>query len=98
MAENSEKKHTSQSRAVTPEVRRFVEGLDEKYRMLVILKAQLYGNRWEPMLEDLRNRLHGKPYIFKLAGRIKEDMERIERMRLFEAEHGIDLGELVEFN
>jgi hypothetical protein len=98
MAENSEKKHTSQSHAVTPEVRRFVEGLDEKYRMLVILKAQLYSNRWDPMLEDLKNRLDGKPYIFKLAGRIKEDIERIERMRSFEIEHGVDLSELVEFN
>jgi hypothetical protein len=98
MVENSEKKHVPPPRSVTPEVRRFVESLDEKHRMLVILKAQLYGNCWEPMLEDLRNRLEGKPYIFKLAGRIREDVERIEKMRSFETEHGIDLSELVEFN
>jgi hypothetical protein len=63
--------------------------------MLVVLKAQLYGGSWEPMLDDLKNRLAGKPYIFKLANRIKDDIERIEQMRDFEAEHGIDLTEYV---
>jgi len=98
MAENAENKHAPQNHSVDAEVRRFVENLDEKHRMLVILKSQLYGNRWEPMLEDLRNRLEGKPYIFKLAGRIKEDIERIEKMQIFETEHSIDLSVLVEFN
>jgi hypothetical protein len=64
--------------------------------MLVILKAQLYGGEWEPMLDDLRNRLAGKPYIFKLTNRIKDDIERIERMRGFEAEHNIDLADYVD--
>jgi hypothetical protein len=98
MAENAEKKHAPENRSVDPEVQRFVENLDEKHRMLVILKSQLYGNRWEPMLEDLRNRLEGKPYIFKLAGRIKEDIERIEQMKTFETDHDVDLSTLVEFN
>ena len=64
--------------------------------MLVILKRQLYDGSWEPMLDDLRNRLAGKPYIFKLANRIQDDVERIERMRQFEAEHDIDLADYVE--
>jgi hypothetical protein len=98
MAENAEKKHAPENRPADPEVQRFVESLDEKHRMLVILKSQLYSNRWEPMLEDLRNRLEGKPYIFKLAGRIKEDIERIEQMKVFETQHGVDLSTLVEFN
>jgi hypothetical protein len=38
----------------------------------------------------------GKPYIFKLANRIKDDVERIEQMREFEQEHNIDLTEHVE--
>ena len=98
MAENAEKKLAHENRSVDPEVQRFVENLDEKHRMLVILKSQLYGNRWEPMLEDLQNRLEGKPYIFKLAGRIKEDIERIERMKSFETDHNVDLSTLVEFS
>ena len=74
----------------------YVNRLGDEQRMLVALKAQLYGGSWEPMLDDLRNRLAGKPYIFKLATRIQDDIERIEQMQKFEAEHGIDLAEHVE--
>ncbi len=90
-----EKDKTNELSAV-PEVQSFVQSLDEQHRMLVILKSQLYGGRWEPMLEDLQNRLEGKPYIFKLANRIKDDVERIERMRAFEAEYEIDLVDFVK--
>ncbi len=81
--------------AVEQAVGDYVNGLSEEYRMLVILKAQLYGGSWEPMLDDLRNRLAGKPYIFKLANRIQDDLERIEEMRMFEAGHDVDLADYV---
>ena len=74
----------------------FVSDLSDESRMLVVLKAQLYGGSWEPMLEDLENRLEGKPYIFKLANRIQDDIERIEQMMEFEPEHDIDLADYVE--
>ena len=74
----------------------FVKGLSEEQKMLVTLKSQLYEGSWEPMLDDLRNRLEGKPYIFKLASRIQDDIERIEQMREFESEHNVDLSEFVE--
>lgn len=74
----------------------FVRGLDEPQRMLVILKSQLYGGQWEPMLEDLQNRLEGKPYIFKLANRIKDDVERIHCLQVFEQENGVDLADYVK--
>jgi hypothetical protein len=74
----------------------YVNRLGDEQRMLVALKAQLYGGSWEPMLDDLRNRLAGKPYIFKLATRIQDDIERIEQMQTFEAEHNIDLADHVE--
>lgn len=80
---------------VTDAVNNFVNGLGEESRMLVILKVQLYEGSWEPMIEDLRNRLVGKPYIFKLANRINDDIERIERMSEFEGEHKIDLADYV---
>lgn len=93
MAQQGEKnKGTSENSAVDS----FVRGLDEPHRMLVILKAQLYNGQWEPMLEDLRNRLEGKPYIFKLANRIKDDIERIHRLRIFEDENGVDLTDYVK--
>ena len=82
--------------SVDPQVDAFVRMLNDQYRMLVVLKAQLYGGRWEPMLEDLQNRLEGKPYIFKLANRIKDDVERIQLMQTFEKEHDVDLSDFVK--
>jgi hypothetical protein len=82
--------------AVRHDVSDYVKTLSEEYRMLVVLKAQLYGGNWEPMLDDLRNRLAGKPYIFKLANRIHDDIERIEQMQKFEHDHNIDLADYVE--
>ena len=79
-----------------PTVGLFVQGLDEPQRMLVILKSQLYGGQWKPMLEDLENRLEGKPYIFKLANRIKDDVERIRSLQVFEQENGVDLADYVK--
>jgi len=81
---------------VDKQVRDFVDSLSEEYCMLVVLKAQLYDGTWEPMLDDLRNRLTGKPYIFKLANRIQDDIERIEQMQQFEAEHNINLADYIK--
>ncbi|MHC4120170.1 MAG: hypothetical protein ACYSWO_21975 [Planctomycetota bacterium] len=97
MDEPSENSDRGVETSVGKEVSDFVAGLSDEHRMLVVLKAQLYGGTWEPMLDDLQNRLAGKPYIFKLANRIKDDIERIEQMRDFEQEqHNIDLTEHVE--
>ena len=74
----------------------FVDGLSDEHRMLVVLKAQLYGGTWEPMFDDLKNRLEGKPYIFKLVNRINDDIERIQQMQNFEEEHEVDLADYVE--
>lgn len=74
----------------------YVRSLREEHGMLVALKTHLYGGSWEPMLDDLRNRLAGKPYIFKLVNRIQDDIERIEQMRRFEIEHNIDLADYVD--
>jgi len=82
--------------AVSQVVRDYIARLSNEHKMLVILKAQLYGGSWEPMLDDLRNRLTGKPYIFKLVNRIKDDIQRIEDMRKFEDEHQIDMADYVE--
>ena len=93
MAQESKKEDLM---TANPTVDSFVQGLDEPQRMLVILKAQLYGGKWEPMLEDLENRLEGKPYIFKLANRIKDDVERIQRLKVFEQDNGVDLADYVK--
>lgn len=96
MDEPSDKSHKGLETSVIKAVERYVAGLSNEHRMLVILKVQLYDGSWEPMLDDLQNRLAGKPYIFKLANRIKDDIERIEQMQKFEKDHNVDLADYVE--
>ena len=96
MAEPAGNNDKSSETAVSKVVSDFVNGMSEEHRMLVVLKAQLYGGTWEPMLDDLQNRLAGKPYIFKLVNRIKDDIERIEQMAQFEAEHNVDLADYID--
>jgi len=91
--ENSDKGSKTKASKVVED---FVAGLSDEHRMLVILKAQLYDGTWEPMLDDLENRLAGKPYIFKLVNRIKDDIERIGQMQKFEKENNVDLADYVE--
>jgi len=96
MAKSGQNSGNAGQTAISRTVTDFVNSLSEEHRMLVILKAQLYGGSWEPMLDDLKNRLAGKPYIFKLANRIKDDIERIEYMKSFEEKYNIDLADYVE--
>ena len=98
MDEPGENSNEGVGTSVSKVVSDYIAGLSDEHRMLVILKAQLYGGTWEPMLDDLQNRLDGEPYIFKLANRIKDDVERIEQMHKFEEEHNIDLTEYVELS
>jgi len=88
----------SSSGAADKTVGDFVKNLTEEQRMLIVLKAQLYNGSWAPMLDDLRNRLTGKPYIFKLANRIQDDIERIEKLSAFENEHNVDLASYVDLS
>ena len=98
MDEPSKNSNKGLETSVSKEVSDFVARLSDEHRMLAILKAQLYGGTWEPMLDDLQNRLEGKPYIFKLANRIKDDIDRIEQMRKFEQEHNVDLSDFCELS
>ncbi|MHC4293237.1 MAG: hypothetical protein ACYSTX_02995 [Planctomycetota bacterium] len=90
------KSHKRQESTVDNTIEEYIERLSEEHRMLVVLKSQLYDDNWEPMLDDLRNRLKGKPYIFKLANRIQDDIERIEEMRHFENINNIDLTDYID--
>jgi len=76
--------------------RRFVQGMPSEEKMLVVLKRELYEGSWDEMVADLQARLDGRPYIFKLAHRIADDLERIARLREFEQTCGVDLSEYVD--
>jgi hypothetical protein len=97
--EKAEKKPKSQRNGSdTQAVTAYVSALSNEYKMLIALKAQLYGGNWKPMLDDLSNRLDGKPYIFKLVNRINEDVGRITEMKAFEDENGVDLAKCVDLS
>ena len=98
MAQSAQNNDDRDDSAAGRLVQDYVKMLSAEQKMLVILKAQLYGGSWEPMLEDLNNRLAGKPYIFKLANRIKDDIERIEQMRKFENDNAVNLEDFVSLD
>ncbi|MBI5369084.1 MAG: hypothetical protein HZA54_18760 [Planctomycetes bacterium] len=74
---------------------KFCEGLEEEERMLIVLRDELYGGSWDKMLGDLRDRLRGRPYIFKLVNRIKQDVARIEKLQAYEQKNGINLTDFL---
>ena len=74
MDEPSENSNKSDNTAVSKVAGNFADSLSDEHRMLVVLKTELYGGTWEPMLDDLQNRLAGKPYIFKMIKRMKDDI------------------------
>lgn len=77
-------------------VEEFVQGLTSEERMLVVLNRELYEDDWDEMVTDLKARLEGRPYIFRLAHRIADDLERIQRLRDFEGRHEVRLGDYVK--
>lgn len=70
--------------------------LSPEDKILVIIREELYDGKWEDMLEDLKARLAGRPYVLKLASRIEDDITRIARLRSIEEEKGINLADFVE--
>ena len=76
---------------VDPAHQTYYEALSEEAKMLLVLRDELYMGSWDKMVDDLKNRLKGRPYIFKLVNRIEEDLERIETLRSYEQKHKINL-------
>jgi hypothetical protein len=74
--------------------RDFFASLTEEERMLIELRDELYDGSWESMLQDLDDRLKGRPYIFKLVNRIQDDIARIRRLRRYERTHHVNLSDL----
>lgn len=73
---------------------KYYESLSAEEKMLLTLRDELYGGSWERMIKDLNDRSRGRPYIFKLVNRIKEDLKRIEKLMEYEKKHNINLSQL----
>ena len=82
---------TSSPTGIDPH-KRFFDSLSIEEKMLITLRDELYTGTWGRMLEDLRDRLHGKPYIFKLVNKIEEDIARIEKLKRYEETHQTNLS------
>ena len=78
------------------EATEFARSLDEPSRLLLAVRGELYSGDWDLLVQDLEDRLHGRPYIFKLSSRIQDDLARIRRMREFETSRQVDLREYVQ--
>ena len=74
----------------------FIGRLEPYERVLVDLKDQLYEGSWERILEDLRARLDGHPYIYKLSQTITRDLAAIERMKAYEMRQKVSLSKLLK--
>jgi len=81
----------------TPErIKRVVAELTEQEKVLIVCNDQLYGGRWDLLRNDLQNRLDGQPYVLKLGTRIKDDLERVQKLEAIEKEFQIKLSDFVE--
>jgi len=90
---------TSNKQGATAEpVRRFLETISRQDRMLLVLRQKLYAGDWRPMVTDLRHRMEGRPYVFRLSERIEDDLQRIQRMSDLEQRHDVHLGELIDLD
>lgn len=65
-------------------------------RTLIVLRDEIYNGSWDLMLGDLRDRLEGKPYIFKLVNRIQDDIQRIEKLRDYEKKNRVNLADYLK--
>lgn len=75
---------------------KFAADLSADERTLITLRDELYNGSWDLMLGDLRDRLKGKPYIFKLVNRIQEDIARIEKLAEYEKKHKVNLADYLK--
>ena len=72
---------------------KFYASLTPDERMLITLRDELYSGSWDQMMRDLKERLRGKPYIFKLVNRIQDDLARIGKLGDYEKKHRVNLAE-----
>ena len=73
----------------------FVDSLSSGERMLIRIRDELYEGSWKLMLEDLRRRLEGKVYIFRLVNKIEQDIGGIQKLQRYEDEQKTNLNRYI---
>jgi len=69
----------------------FIAQLTDEENLLIRLRTGLYEGSWIAILNDLFNRLEGRPYIFKLPNKVRDDIARVKKLRSFEELYNIRL-------
>jgi hypothetical protein len=69
---------------------KIIAQLTDEEHMLIRLQAELYEGSWDALLNDLCNRLEGRPYIFKLPNKVRDDITRVKKLRSFEERYDIN--------
>ena len=86
-AKSKKKKTASQG------VEEFARGLAETERIALIVRDELFGGSWDNMRKDLEARAAGRPYVFRLASRIDEDLKAVAKLSAFERRRKVNLAE-----
>lgn len=77
--------------------------LTAEERMLVRLREELYEGSWDHFVQDLEDRLAGRPHVFevgaasaRLQDTIREHLRLIRRLREWEQREQIDLADRLD--
>lgn len=68
--------------------------------MLILLRDELYEGSWDDFVQDLRDRLEGKPHVFetapaspRLRDTIRSHLRMIDDLRAIENRHKLNLAD-----
>jgi hypothetical protein len=70
--------------------------LTDQEKVLIVCTQELYGGQWDLILKDLTARLEGRPYVLKLGQRIREDIDRVQKLQAIEQQYAIKLSDYVK--
>ena len=71
----------------------FINQLADEERMLIRLQKVLYEGSWDAILTDLFNRLEGRPYVFNLPNKVRDDITRIKKLSSYEEQYDMELSD-----
>ncbi len=87
---------------VPAELACLIQRLTDEEKMLLTIRDELYEGSWGLMVQDLRDRLEGRPHVFEIcppSARLRDTiaghLQLIEQLRHLERQHGTNLGALV---
>jgi hypothetical protein len=95
IAKKAAKKKVAKKRTASRGVEDFARGLAETERIALIVRDELFSGSWENMRKDLEARAAGRPYVFRLASRIDEDLKAVEKLSAFERRRKVNLSEFL---